>query len=105
MTEDRHNVEDIREMIEEIDHLLDIKIIIDITEDKYFDFFKFFFCTYYRQLMFGATQLPSSKSHDYHVMDSHVTDKTTAKNKISFKLYPTYLIVYSLYLFRFDQYV
>merc|ERR1712035_105829 len=96
---------DIREMIEEIDHLLDIKIIIDITEDKYFDSFKFFFCTYYRQLMFGATQLPSSKSHDYHVMDSHVTDKTTAKNKISFKLYPTYLIVYSLYLFRFDQYV
>ena len=39
------------------------------------------------------------------MMDSHVTDKTTAKNKISFKLYPTYLIVYSLYLFRFDQYV
>ena len=42
-TEDRHNEEDILEMTDGIDHLLDIKII-DITDDKYFDFFKFFFC-------------------------------------------------------------
>lgn len=65
-TEDRRHVEDIREMTEEIDHLLDIKII-DITDDKYFDFFKLFFCTYYRQLMFGATQLPSSKLNHMNI--------------------------------------
>ena len=58
MKEDRHNVVDIQEMTDGIDHLLDIKII-DITDVKSSDFFKFFFCTH-RQLMFGATQLPSS---------------------------------------------